>query len=144
MFVYTFHSAHLASSLCVLLVMNTASLIRNSLWQQPAQDSISQWCPPLPTSQPVGRWRALGGCVSLARFQDLALAHWKHSAGKDTVQRGIHHLQHRFLVLDRSLSYLPLKEASGQRRWESKTHTEAHTCQIMQLIFSVFFEKTSR
>lgn len=29
-----------------------------------------------------------GGCVSLARFQDLALAHWTHSAEKDRVQRG--------------------------------------------------------
>lgn len=46
------------------------------------------------TGPPGGGGKEGGEGVSLARFQDLALAHWTHSARKDRVQRGIHHLQH--------------------------------------------------
>lgn len=62
------------------------------------------------------------GWVSLARFQDLAVAHWKRSARKDAVQRGIHHLQHRllFLVLSLSLSLFATSSAEEEEECELK------------------------
>ena len=91
--------------------------------------------------QPLSQWGGTGpsgGCVSLARFQDLALAHWTHSAGKDAVQRGIHHLQHRLLFL--RLSLLPLQESRGRRRRESETHTKKeHKTKTEKGNWSFFF-----
>lgn len=57
------------------------------------QHSISLSSLPLQTPRPIGGVATLRGCVSLARFQDLALVHWTRSARKDAVQRGIHHLR---------------------------------------------------
>lgn len=77
-------------------------------------------------SGPIGRHKPLGGCVSLARFQDLALAHWTHSAGKNSVQRGIHHLQHRLL------SPLLFQESTGKERRERHTHRRRWLLRLVQ------------
>lgn len=80
-----------------------------------ARDSIDQSFASLSVCQPIALQQALGGCVSLARFQDLALAHWTHSARKDRVQRGIHHLQHRVIRAP-----LPTSYRIQEKRWQGR------------------------
>lgn len=98
--------------------MKAASLMSNALWQ----DSISQSPRPLTGLSANRTARGPQGCVSLARFQDLALAHWTHSAGKDAVQRGIYHLQHRLLLPRFISSHQTVLERRGSKtQWGGMT-----------------------
>lgn len=107
-FQYTFHSAHLASSCWIWMLW---------VWLATRSDSCShrtRSANHLGRRQVLSQWDGIGpsgGCVSLARFQDLALAHWMHSAVKDAVQRGIHHLLHRLFFL--AISPLVFKKRGG-------------------------------
>lgn len=80
-----------------------------------ARDPTDQSLAPLSVCQPIASQEALGGCVSLARFQDLALAHWTHSTRKDRVQRGIHHLQHWVIHAP-----LPTSYWIQEKRWQGR------------------------
>lgn len=94
------------------------------------------------TLSPRAGWVGGGGgggmWVSLARFQDLAVAHWKRSARKDAVQRGIHHLQHRLLFLVLSLS--PFAPSSADEKEEEEECELKHKGKKMAAS-SIFFLK---
>lgn len=93
-----------------------------SQWQKPGTPSTNHFLP-LTVCQPIASPRALGWGmegVSLARFQDLALAHWTHSARKDRVQRGIHHLQHWLILASLPSSPLPTSYWIQEMRWRGR------------------------
>lgn len=128
------------SGVCVSLLVLLLHGVPQRFWVEfesqraltDARDAIDQSFAPLSVCQPIALQQALGGCVSLARFQDLALARWTHSARKDRVQRGIHHLQHRVICAPLPTSYW-IQEKRWQGRLRCKKKKKLFSGKILKL-----------